>query len=255
MVNAESLFKAYEKRRYRFLGDLQTDPNKVIRDKLLHCVFTVDLCLHTFQALASNLHKVTEYLKKEIDESRELHNEFKKYLKDSKSNIDRIIDENLRRDQFEMVEAVANQHNDIQRFKYLVADINSQALELSISSAITTLPVILESDDSHYVREAVIKLLMNIISIFPGGAVVPGLYDVIQILRARRDRANSASSYLDALDSFLSSAYNWCIATQLLIDLLEKLESIGEESFEVSYEIAASKVGDRFSEIVDRIKK
>lgn len=249
MISAEELYKIYQKKRSSFSEQLSDENHKIIQDKLLHCVFTVDLAVLTFQELAENLPKIVDYLKKEYEASQDSHAEMVETLEDSIALAEKISDEGMRKSHFSLIDTMAKSHNETQQLRYTLADINSQAINLSIESAFSSLPILLQSNNTDRILEALQKLVFNILGLIPGGGVVPGAHDVYSILTARRKRTESASDYLGQLDEFLQMAYTWCISTQMLIDLISNLKDLDNEDFSLSYEESSIAVRERFKRL------
>lgn len=138
--------------------------------------------------------------------------------------------------------------------RYVFADISTLSIDESLNLAQNSLLTLLESNDSDAVLGAVKKLIFNLLGLVPGGALFPGLYDIYQIANSRKDRTVKANSYLDELDSFLFSAFQWCTATQLLVDLICAMEKDKLEGTPLPVDGAITRVTARFEGMVNALK-
>lgn len=248
MIDPESLYKLYLDRRNRFLDDLNKTPNELIEDKLLHCIYTTDLCIKTFEQLGRNVKKIQHHFKADFQRFQQQNEDFVKYFKLTEAKLDEISSGDLKQVQAKLLLALTHSHMNTLTTCYEAITLNTDILMSSVQLSIYTLPTILESDDAHFVQDAIIGLMKMIMGITPAGPFVSGLEHILSIFQARTKQLVAASSYLDNLDSYLESAFHWCIATQVIIDITN---SLGTEERELSLDSSVQAVSSRFQGILD----
>jgi hypothetical protein len=71
-------------------------------------------------------------------------------------------------------------------------------------------------------------------------------------MEVREEEVRTAEDYFFRIDEFNKSILYWCIATQLLILVIQNLEKMNEATDKISIKIASEIVGKKFSEIIEK---
>lgn len=250
-MDSASLISDYQSRRQYFYNSINPNLNKVIADKINHCIFSTDLCMLIFEDFANASTNISEFLKKEHDENIALFKKCDEFIKTNSSVIDGVTSQNVKETLIEMQQAVLNSTKNTLNVKLQLFELNITLLEFMQNNIIFSLRKIFQEDNSEIVKAAIIVLLNGIIGLTEIGSFIIKIKKIIDVLNVKIKNLEAASKYLDSLDNYIILTNTWCIATELWVIYLKSLRG---EAVNMTWEEAEKKVMERFNNLIELSK-
>jgi hypothetical protein len=249
MIAAEELSRLYQAKRGFFSAELAASRGELTRLKLQQCVQTVDLCWQTFLALGERAPQLPRYLEYQIAAAQLDHDTMVNRMEVSFELIDGLADEDDRVARRAEIKAMAEQHNKSQNVRFSMADLTAKALSTCLEAASSALPVLLKSLDYDEVQQAIQTQVLTLLGLLPGIDVMPAANDLNSLMNMRKKNRNSTAVMVDPREDFLKLAQAWCTATELLVQIIIRLETTRDIDYSISYEDVSAHVLRRYNRL------
>jgi hypothetical protein len=254
MGNIQKLHSLYSKKRASFFTAIEKDTNETIINKAVHAALVADLTMVTLESFISDLSKLQAYIKRETEFFLNNDKEIIKSVNTSYDLAQSISDIELKNNILDMNKALLFYEKQSRESVPLLFEIQILIITTSLNVSIETLINIFESEDPEFVQAALVRLLLNIIGLFPGGNILNLIKDINDTINGPKQRVETANNFLNELDQFSRFGYSWSISVQLVIDLIDQLNSSDFESKKPNYKDASIRVQNRFNEVLNRLK-
>jgi hypothetical protein len=254
MGDVQKLYSLYQEKRSSFFVSIDKDTNKTIVEKSYHAALVADLTIKSFECFVSNLTKHQEYIKRETEKLQKNDKDLIDSVKTSYDLAQSISDKDLRDNILNMNDAILHYEKQSRDSVPLLLETQILVITSSLYLSTKALISIFESEDPEFVRAGLIRLLLNIIGLFPGGNLLNLLKDINDTISAPKQSLDAANHFLNTLDQFIKFGYSWSTSVQMIIDLIDQLDSFDSELKKPNYEDAVIRVTKRFDEIFNSYK-
>lgn len=272
-LDIEHLHDLYIRRREGFLKNVRDDSHKELSTRLLYAVISTDVCMEVYQEflvamtqrfenlideakqeMADHQDAISEMLGKSRELSREAHSEGEAGLQEAyRSSIDTRI---------ALYQQMFESRQDLAVFQSSTRALSTFIFTLSGMSTHGSLERLLGITDLTLVGDVLVLVMQTLVGFIPCGVgtLSSSAWELYQILDRKAKQYKRAGDLLTQLDNFSDAAFQWCITTQMLIELIEgrlatdnrdpdELESIvGEQEIERITKIVLARIENSVNE-------
>ncbi|MBV6452470.1 MAG: hypothetical protein MHPDNHAH_03227 [Anaerolineales bacterium] len=241
-LDINGLYDLYDRRRAKFLKDAEVSTHQEVSRRLLFAVVSIDACMKIYQEfLAASAHTVEEmrngvnqYIANQQLGTDDLLNKSKELLQEVQSKeqgeVDELYEASVKQ-RIALYEKMIQDWRTAAEFKSSTHTWSAIAFTMSHMSTYDSLARLLATNDLSSVSDVLILVLQTLVGLIPYigtlGSTAWGLHD---ILDKKAKEYKNAGDLLTQLDNFSDAALQWCIITQLLIELNEGRLSFADQN-------------------------
>lgn len=272
VLNPTKLHQFYLKRRESFSKGIQANQHKIIENKLTYAALSTDLCMHTYVELANSLQA---RMQAAVVEGHQEQTEYERATTTIFAEMESLLGTTSYE---ENIDETTKLLSDLEvatlshrfRVEQEISELSSLRRQLLLDSSVIIWVAIYKSleelfniDNSQTVLKVVIALAKGVIGSIPGLGELTNIQGVVQevknILEERLQNIGAASDILTELDNYIFASHQWCIITQLLLEMNQdgfpsesmQMSELGIEAREEIMSAVTRKVEDRFEHLLN----
>lgn len=236
-LDFNDLSNKYHARRNSFLKMLDNNQHNIINSKLVRAVISTDICLEIsqefFESLSNKVIGFQEDATQELSNFQVISDGINKNLENLLKDVQSKEKEGFSDAYLDSIQMLQNafgfafqQQKGLREFSFAAKALSVYLISINLTLNYNSLYRLLDTTDLKLVGDVLVVIIKGLIGIFPAGSVATLLWDMYEVSKKQAEQYKKAGDLLTQLDNYSNTAFQWCVLTQMLIEVNEKRLSI-----------------------------